>query len=285
MSETIDLTDFKEIPHFSNYMASKEGVIYCKNGFFPSVSTFPTSKGKYLTCSVVRDSDKVRQDIVIHRLIALTYHYPGENWIELDVNHKDGDKENNNEDNLEWCTKGENLKHAYTIGLRKDHRQYLLYDGENSVVVCKSIQDIALLTKYPLGVILGYIPIQGNLSRKLGNRWRIELDTTHTPIINRTKQASDIICFNCKDKTEIRVSTSFEASLVVGVSFATVLYNTNALHGKRKPSMINGWWVWYVDRPYTLPEYSDEDVEKSTTKAKRLAEQSLNRYEQKLKTA
>ena len=37
----------------------------------------------------------------------------------LQVNHKDGNKKNNNVDNLEWCTSTYNIEHSYRIGIRK----------------------------------------------------------------------------------------------------------------------------------------------------------------------
>lgn len=52
---------------------------------------------------------------VIHRLVAKAF-IP--NPLNLpEVNHIDGNKLNNNVDNLEWVSREENIQHAYRIGL------------------------------------------------------------------------------------------------------------------------------------------------------------------------
>ena len=51
----------------------------------------------------------------VHRLVALMFN---ENiYAKPYVNHKDGDKLNNSNINLEWCTASENNYHAVEIGL------------------------------------------------------------------------------------------------------------------------------------------------------------------------
>lgn len=50
----------------------------------------------------------------VHRLVMMAFS-PNDNHEKLDVNHKDGDKTNNNLKNLEWCTRGENHKHRYQV--------------------------------------------------------------------------------------------------------------------------------------------------------------------------
>lgn len=53
----------------------------------------------------------------IHRLVAETF-IPNPNNL-LEVNHKDGNKQNNKVNNLEWCSRLENIRHIYTTGLKK----------------------------------------------------------------------------------------------------------------------------------------------------------------------
>lgn len=53
----------------------------------------------------------------IHRLVAIFFIENLKNKPQ--VNHIDGNKENNQANNLEWSTGSENMKHAYSIGLQK----------------------------------------------------------------------------------------------------------------------------------------------------------------------
>lgn len=57
------------------------------------------------------------KNIQTHRIIASIFceREPGEDF----VNHIDGNKQNNDASNLEWCTRSENALHSYRTGLQK----------------------------------------------------------------------------------------------------------------------------------------------------------------------
>lgn len=60
-----------------------------------------------------RINGETKQELV-HRIVLSTFS-PIEGWEKLTVNHIDGDKTNNNLENLEWMTQSENTRHARKI--------------------------------------------------------------------------------------------------------------------------------------------------------------------------
>ena len=56
----------------------------------------------------------------VHRLVAQAF-LPNPEGLK-EVNHKDGNKDNNRADNLEWCTRSHNVKHSFDTGLKHPHR-------------------------------------------------------------------------------------------------------------------------------------------------------------------
>ena len=59
--------------------------------------------------------DKVIKSFTVHTLVANAFLAKEDK--RLHINHIDGDKTNNNLNNLEWCTPTENIRHAFKNGM------------------------------------------------------------------------------------------------------------------------------------------------------------------------
>ncbi len=116
---------WKDIPGYEKmYQASNLGNIRsldrCVNGnknkfrLYPGTILIQQNRGKYVGVSLCKN--KKCKSLLVHRLIAQTFITNVENKSQ--VNHKDGNKQNNNVNNLEWVTPSENDKHAFKIGLK-----------------------------------------------------------------------------------------------------------------------------------------------------------------------
>lgn len=67
--------------------------------------------GGYLMANL--SANGKRKECTVHRLVAMSF-LDNPNKLK-EVNHKDGNKENNNVSNLEWCSRSDNLKHRARI--------------------------------------------------------------------------------------------------------------------------------------------------------------------------
>ena len=90
---------------------------------YSCVQTSSRRKGKlkpcnrsnhYLYVNLYKDGKATKY--FVHRLVAEAF-IPNLKRLP-EVNHIDGNKQNNSVDNLEWCTRSQNTSHAFKTGLR-----------------------------------------------------------------------------------------------------------------------------------------------------------------------
>lgn len=99
----------KDVPDFeSEYSASTEGFIFSKR-----MNRFLTqnSKGWYLNIKLCKNGIKYPDKV--HRIIAKTFIPNPLNLLE--INHKNGIKTDNRVDNLEWVSRSQNIRHAFSV--------------------------------------------------------------------------------------------------------------------------------------------------------------------------
>lgn len=122
------------IKGFPNYTITNDGRVfslnYCnmkgnKRELLPS-----RRPDGYLNICLCKNNKKYTR--FLHRLVAEHFIPNPDNLPQ--VNHKDGDKSNCNDWNLEWCTQSHNIKHAYDNGLMsvEDKRRHLLEISKKS---------------------------------------------------------------------------------------------------------------------------------------------------------
>ena len=98
--------EFREIPGFPGYSATACGQVRGPGGRRPS---------EYRNSSGYWTFKANNRQLPVHRAIALA-------WVKnpqaaTDVNHIDGNKNNNAAQNLEWCSRSENIRHSLATGL------------------------------------------------------------------------------------------------------------------------------------------------------------------------
>ena len=107
------IEEWKELKGFEDkYKISSKGNVFNKeNDTFVKTRV---SKDGYVKTTLYYNKKSYSKEI--HRLVAETF-IVKDNKKKLEVNHKDGNKQNNSVDNLEWITHRENIMHAWNNNL------------------------------------------------------------------------------------------------------------------------------------------------------------------------
>lgn len=211
----------------------------------------------------------------VHRIVAYTFLSADSDPDTLFVNHKDGNKHNNNVDNLEWCTLQHNALHAYQTGLRYD----------NLVLLVKDLETEEVTEFYSLQAAARYLGVNGGslhqfLKRPVTRPFKIKYDITvkgepfHDLTIDDvipgipTSQNSKIIIMvpdNPEEKSIIVSHASEVASLLnIDCSMVRFILGKNMSKKNGQPgNQYKGWKLYYLREFSTGRKHTEELIKNS----------------------
>lgn len=121
--------EWKEIADFPAYFVSSDGRIYSsktKKIFCPGIT-----RNGYVIVHLRQGGKQYAR--YLHRLVATAFILNPENVRE--VNHIDGNKQNNAVSNLEWVTSSQNKTHAYKTGITvKKSKPFYQIDHDGKII-------------------------------------------------------------------------------------------------------------------------------------------------------
>lgn len=108
---------WREWPRDPRILVSNMGYVVSHKRGEPYPLKVSHTNGGYQTVNVAHGSSQL-----VHRMVADTWiDNPNPNYY-TQVNHINGNKDDNRMENLEWVTQSQNLRHAYRTGLREPTR-------------------------------------------------------------------------------------------------------------------------------------------------------------------
>jgi hypothetical protein len=167
----------KPINNFPNYLISDDGKIY-NNKTKHELKGCANNKG-YIKVNLWSLKEKRYKYYLKHRLVAEAFIPNPENKPE--INHKDGNKLNNDATNLEWVTRKENVQHSIKYALapqcivgyeKRGYKVVQLDKDFNKIKTWRSLREIESTLGFGHGNIAKCC--EGVYKQAYGYHWKYE---------------------------------------------------------------------------------------------------------------
>lgn len=227
-----------KIKEFENYFIDEQGNVYHKQCYKNGKIKINLLKQKdnmngYKYVSLFKNNKEYKR--YVHRLVAQTFINNPNSLPE--VNHIDGNKQNNNIDNLEWCSRKYNHQHAIDTGLFKT-KPILKYDKEGNLI--KRYSNFKELKLEMLNVTHSGISNACHTLKRTYKDYFWRYESSVLPVIPFKKKKTNIIVnqYDLEGKFIKQWNSYIEATKSLNLPIGDI---SRVCSGKRKTS---GGYIW-----------------------------------------
>lgn len=218
----------------NKYLKGQEN---CRNGYFSYLIALPDGSKKRLSA---------------HRLVAEAYLEKPLDKNKKEINHIDGNKLNNNVDNLEWVTPSENSQHSYDNELRKVKHVFCFNRDKELVAEYISVEKAAAAVKISNSLI--FQELQKDIKTLCGGfYWSREREIKETKDYQNLGKAKEVYQYDLNGKYINKYRSTGEAARSIGARSSHI---GECCRGKLK--QYKGF-VWRYSEDIVSPSLKDEE--------------------------